>query len=593
MTAPSDSQLRPRPLALDGSPALLLGPNGRTGVVLIEDWGYEGLCARRSMRLLAELLARDGYPVLRFDLPGMGGSVLAPEAVSGIDMLDAALDAAIEALQRETGAEQIVLVGLGLGTLLAGRRMARNRQGIGALVLMAPLLSGRLYLREAQIRGAMIAERTRIAPELPDGAAMSVAGLVLSEGLSRDIRAASLGEAAIPCACPVMCLPRPGRTGEEDFAAALLANCTGAASIPFAGYDDLVTDPTLSAPPLAELAAIGTWVCQTLPSAPSPAASNHVGESARSPVPGPALLTGKGFREELVTLGRRGTLVGTWCQPDGQARRERTILFLTAGGTPRAGWGLATRETARDLARQGIASLRLDVSDIGDSAAAPGAPYPVHYSAGQQEDITDALTFLERRDAGEIIATGACSGAYLALRGAIADPRIKGAVCVNLQRFLWDPRENIGDLLRFDHGDTADYARKLFDPARIRKLFKGDVPVFALIGFLIRRAYNRFERASAPYALGLTTSSRLRRQIHGDLTTLERRGQTVDLIYSENDPGLPFLAQVLGARGKDAGKYRNLRLTFLRDTDHNLTPISARTTVRNTLLRHALADIAG
>lgn len=590
MTAPSDSQLRPRPLALDGSPALLLGPNGRTGVVLIEDWGYEGLCARRSLRLLAELLAREGYPVLRFDLPGMGGSAIAPEAVTGIDMLDTALDAAVEALQREAGASQIVLAGLGLGTLLAARRMARNRHGIGALVLMAPLLSGRLYLREAQIRGAMIAERTRIAPELPDGAAMSVAGLAMSEGLSRDIRAASLGEAAIPCKCPVLCLPRPGRTGEEDFATALLGNSTDAASVPFAGYDDLVTDPTLSTPPLADLAAIGKWVRQTLPSAPSPAPSAAAAAAPSDGLPAglSARVTGLGFCEDVVTLGRRGTLVGTWCEPEEHALRGRTILFLTAGGTPRAGWGLATRETARDLARQGIASLRLDVSDIGDSAAAPGAPDPVHYSARQQEDIADALAFLETREAGEIIATGACSGAYLALRGAIADPRIKGAVCVNLQRFLWDPRENIGDLLRFDHGDTADYARKLFDPARMKKLLKGDVPVLALIGFLIRRALNRLERASAPYALGLTTSSRLHRQINTDLATLNQRGQRTDLIYSEGDPGLAFLGQALGPRGRDAGRYAGLTVTFLGDTDHNLTPLSARKVVRDALLRQAM-----
>lgn len=588
MTATSDSNQLPRPLALDGSPALLLGPSGRTGVVLIEDWGYEGLCARRSMRLLAELLAREGYPVLRFDLPGMGGSLDCPESIEGIDRLDQALDAAIDALKAEAGAEQIVLAGLGLGALLAARRMARNRQSIGALVLLAPLLSGRLYLREAQIRGAMIAERTRVAPDLPEGAAMSVAGLPMSTGLARDIKAASLGEAAIPDDCPVLCLPRPGRTGEEEFAAALLANCQIAASIPLSGYDAMMTDPTLAEAPIADIQAIADWLQRVLPNTPSSATGP---ETPRSLVP--ALLKGNGFCEELVTLGRRGSLVGTLCMPAGQVRRGRTVLFLTAGGTPRTGWGMATRETARDLARQGIASLRLDVSDIGDSAAAPGAPSPVHYSARQQEDIADALAFLETRNAGEIIATGACSGAYLALRGAIADARIKGAVCVNLQRFLWDPRENIGDLLRFDHGDTADYARKLFDPARIKKLLKGEVPVFALIGFLIRRALNRIERASAPYALGLTTSSRLRRHINNDLATLDRRGQTVDLIYSENDPGLPFLAQTLGARGKDASKYSNLRLTFLDATDHNLTPISARTTVRDTLLRHALADIAG
>ena len=119
-------------------------------------------------------------------------------------------------------------------------------------------------------------------------------------------------------------------------------------------------------------------------------------------------------------------------------------------------------------------------------------------------------------------------------------------------------------------------------------MLRGDVPVFALIGFLIRRALNRLERASAPYALGLTTSSRLRRQISNDLMTLERRGQTVDLLYSEDDPGLPFLTQALGVRGKDAGKYMRLNLAFLDATDHNLTPKAARKAVADRLLRQSL-----
>ncbi|NBN79403.1 alpha/beta fold hydrolase [Microvirga tunisiensis] len=586
MDALSNVSRRQRPVLIGQEPGLLLGDPGQTGVLLIEDWGYEGLCARRSFRMLAELLADAGYPVLRADLPGMGGSTRAPEALVGIADLDLATDAALATLKEEGGCRRIVLAGMGLGSLLAVRRAVRNRSDVAALVLMAPMISGRLALREAQIRSAMIAERTRVPVEAGQAGSVTVAGLSMGPGLVADIRGSSFGEAAIPDGFPVLILPRPGRSGEEEFAAALLAGNPNAASHGFSGYDDLITDPTLAEPPLADFAVVRDWLLrhhapEPLPAAPAP---SRAPSASLAQVSASGRIGGEGYEEEVLVLGRRGNLVGTLCLPTlpgsgAETAKDPAVLFLTAGGTPRAGWALSMRESARALAREGITSLRLDLADIGDSSAVPGAQVPEHYHPRQLEDLADALDLLAARGHARVIATGACSGAYLALRGAIADPRIEAAVCVNLQRFLWDPREKIGNLLRFDHDNTVAYARKLFDRERLLRLIKGEVPVAALLGFLVSRAWTKLERATAPYALGLTLSSRLRRQVQSELAGLARRGLRLDLIYSEGDPGLAFLAPALGPDGRDAARYPGLSVTFLDGTDHNLTPIRARQTV--------------
>lgn len=564
----ADTVTAQTPIALTHEPALMMGPPAETGVILIEDWGYTGLCARRSMRLLAERLAAAGYPVLRFDLPGMGASLRNPEEIDGLEQAATALDEAAEALSAARACDRFIFAGLGLGALLALDRVARQPQSAAALILMAPPVSGRNWLRENQLNAAMIAERTGVSTPPVPGIAFHVAGIAMPEGLAAAIRSRRMTAQDIPASLPVLVMPRPGRTAEEDFASDLATTHAKATRLDFTSYDAMVTDPTLSQAPLDDLAGLALWLEQALlPEAPARAAAPA----------SPAILSAASFTEETVMLGRYGQMAGTWCKPVSPPEAPGpVVLAFSAGGTPRTGWAHGMRDMARALAAQGIASLRVDASDIGDSVAAPEGLYPVHYSAPQMQDVTDALDWLGARGYPQVIATGACSGAYLALRGAVADTRIKAAVCVNLQRLLWDRREDIADLLHFGHDDAVGYAGKLLDPDKLRKLFSGGVPVLRLLKYMAGRALQKAEEKTAPWAMGLTPSSRLQRQIAADLALVSGRNQTIDLIYSPNDPGLPYLEQALGPDGAKAASLPGLSVTFLEKADHNLTPPEAR-----------------
>lgn len=575
----ADTVTAQTPVALSREPALVMGPPARNGVILIEDWGYTGLCARRSMRLLAERLAAAGYPVLRFDLPGMGASLRNPEDIGGLEQAATALDEAAEALSAARACDRFIFAGLGLGASLALDRAARHPQSAAALILMAPSISGRSWLRENQLNAAMIAERTGIVTPPEPGIAFHIAGLAMPESLAATIRPHRMNVEEVPAHLPVLAMPRPGRAAEEDFASDLAAKHPGATRLDFSGYDAMVTDPTLSQAPLDDLAGIALWLEHTLPP----------GAPARAPTPAkPAILSAATFCEETVILGRYGQMAGTWCRPvSPQERTGSVVLSFSAGGTPRTGWAHGMRQMARALAARGIASLRVDASDIGDSGAAPEGLYPVHYSAPQMQDVTDALDWLNARGYPQVIATGACSGAYLALRGAVADPRITAAVCVNLQRLLWDRREDIASLLHFGHDGAAANAGKLLKPEKLRKLFSGEVPVLRLLKFMAGQTLRKAEAKTASWSMGLTPSSRLQRRIAADLALVSGRGQTIDLIYSPNDPGLPYLEQALGSMGAKAASLPGVSVTFLEKADHNLTPPEARAVWLDHLLKAA------
>lgn len=89
---------------------------------------------------------------------------------------------------------------------------------------------------------------------------------------------------------------------------------------------------------------------------------------------------------------------------------------------------------ARELARNGVASLRFDAANIADSPPVEGVPEQVLYDVRQNDDVVAALDFLSAQIAGPIVAAGRCSGAYLAFNGAL--PMIASALSLRSIRLF-------------------------------------------------------------------------------------------------------------------------------------------------------------
>jgi pimeloyl-ACP methyl ester carboxylesterase len=82
---------------------------------------------------------------------------------------------------------------------------------------------------------------------------------------------------------------------------------------------------------------------------------------------------------------------------------------------------------ARRLARQGVRSVRLDLSGVGDSPTRPGRQRDVVYAPDWLDDLVDAVDALAP---APVVLVGLCSGAYSALECALA-ARVRGVCVVN------------------------------------------------------------------------------------------------------------------------------------------------------------------
>ncbi len=164
------------PVYISGCYAVLHAAHGRRGVVICGPLGEEALNAYRSQVFLAEQLAQAGFPALRLSYYGTGDSAGEDDEPGRFRAWIDSIVAAVRWMRSSCGVASVALCGVRIGAALAA--LASSELGdVQELVLIAPVASGRRFLREQILTARTIADIWQSTSPIDDGRWFEAYGL--------------------------------------------------------------------------------------------------------------------------------------------------------------------------------------------------------------------------------------------------------------------------------------------------------------------------------------------------------------------------------------------------------------------------------
>ncbi|SEC56799.1 Serine aminopeptidase, S33 [Burkholderia sp. WP9] len=578
-----------RPVVFDGQFGWLHPASGPDGLVLCYPFGYDALCTYRGMRRLAEGLAARGMPVLRFDYPGTGDSAgEASEPGRWRAWIDS-IKQAVALLRESSGVERVTLCGLRLGGTLAALA-AQELGGVDGLVLLAPVLSGKNYQRELRAhyrQWLSIPAAMDCVPEPDTDAFVEAYGFRLYQDTLESLRAVDLKRDAPRPAGRVLMLDSLDPARVDALAAHYREQGVDVERQPFDEYSRFMMESLDSEIPQSAFQSIENWLADgaahAIASGRAATVSDTHGSAPHTSDRETTHVVESGVVETPVWLDG-GRLFGIYCRPEVHgAVTAPAALLLNTGAVSRIGNARLGVRFARRLARQGIASLRVDLGGLGDSMPSLDAlSLDALYAQSGVDDAACAARWLTAQGHRGAVLLGICAGAYVGLHAAAREPAALGAVLVNLQKFTW---QNICDahgkptVAVAAFGSTRSYLRSMCEPRKWLRVLKGQTGGWPVARELAGRFAARF---------GATLADRIERICGIELGAQEERsllaavdahGVETRLLFGVLDEGVEELERHFGVRGARLQRFRHIRAAFCEHTDHAILSASAQENV--------------
>jgi pimeloyl-ACP methyl ester carboxylesterase len=568
------------------------------GLVICKPFGYEAICAHRSLRAFADAAAAVGVPTLRVDYLGTGDSAPLDPDADQLQVWTRDVIAAVSELRRRTGVHQVCLLGVRLGAVLATLAAAEFAVPT-PLILIAPVLSGRRYLRDLRITrlaaligkdvspGGSSSESAQVSP-----ASMEVSGFPLSAATLAALADVDLTARDPPSTSDVLLIDGKSLPVAAAWARQLSERGVRTTYSALPGLIEmLMTAPQAATIPREMIAATQAWLREIVSAVPARSNGRYVlAYSADSEVmtlrsDGPAHLDP--MTERSVFFGPDSAIFGIITEPRPGESRRRAVIMLNAGADLHVGVHGMHVSLARQWASRGYVVLRMDLAGLGDSRKRPGQADNEVFPTTALDDIRAALQLLRDRYAvGDITLFGLCSGAYHALRAAADGAAVNRILMVNPLNFFWKNGMILDNLQSADVvRDAALYRQRLWSWAAWKRLMSGKVEIVRIAKIYMARPMLAVE--GALYDVARRIGVRLRHDLGRELEEIDARGVRIVFVFARGEPGLGLLKIEAGSALRRLGE--RCRVRIIDDADHSFSQGGPRATLQNILSEELFA----
>jgi len=562
---------------------------GGHGILICPPVGHEQIHSHRALRHLADSLAVAGFVACRFDYHGMGDSAGIDEDPDRVATWQRNICDAIGWLKERLGCRQISVIGLRLGALLALKAVAG--QAVSDLVLWAPVINGRQYLRELQ---ALSLSGAIQSPDAQESGDLEAAGFVVTQQTAADLCELQATHSQPGCQ-RVLIVARDDFSEDRRLSDHLSQLGIVTQQIRQPGYAAMMAEPHRTEVPVQAIDSIVNWL------APADGNPQHAGRKRQEILQTDTALPQQQIRERVLSIDGQPALFGILAEPASERMTDLPlIVLLNAGATYRVGPNRLNVLLARQLAARGFHSLRVDLAGLGDSVAGDCDRENDPYRATMFRDIDLVLKHAQRHlGCQRAILIGLCSGAYAAFQSAaqFANPALVECVLINPLTFFWKEGMSIQSPEALELKSLAYYTQAANRPMKWWRLVSGRSQIGISGALALLPRIFRGLRRTAPVKhverrqprhdgeVGHPTHD----DLSGDLQQAIAAGRHLAFFFSSDDPGHSILKMRAWRVANALRRAGKLTCAVFENADHTFSRRRPRQSIIQAIAKHLSA----
>lgn len=543
----------------------------RVGVIIVGPIGPEYMHSHRSLRYLADQLAAQGFTSLRYDPLGMGNSShdLAYESLAAGWQRN--LAAATRFFEDSLNITDVVLVGLRSGALLVSEYLA-TAAAKGA-VFWYPYLKGSAFVRDLQIIDSMLHIETSGTEFIEAG------GYPLYPATQTWLEDIDLLKMPVKNLHHAFVINNAAQPPSKKLQQALSAQGVTVTQENLSGLERMMKQSEITEVPVDNVTAILDWlnnVCTE--EQENRRFEEHESEPlVREPsVLKPLVL--EHCHERPLFIAAERPMFGIVTEPHQPDHKKPLLIFINGGSGHHAGPNRMYVDICRRLAEEGFSSLRLDLSNLGDSARdiTPQAHNPyAHTAAG---DVNAVLNYLREHTAYDsFVVSGLCSGAHNSFQAVVQRPSadVREIILINPLAFYWKQGDSLLTPADSQHeADAAHYSGNVRSLSKWITLFTSPKKMRNAFAFGIRLMNKTARRLTKKMAgaVGLVQYS----QLEKDLLLINQQGTRVTLFIGETEPGYRLLLAQAGDTVKKQVAKGEMHIAVISSGDHTFSSLASR-----------------
>ena len=540
-----------------------------TAVIIISPFGPEYMHCSRSVKILADHIAATGFHCVRYDPPGMGNSSADLEDENiWLKWLEAP-QSLTQHLNNKFNIKNIILLGLRSGCLVMSELLKSSEYA--ASIFWYPHTRGSHYIRGIQLLDSVLYENDKVQT----GGTLDGGGYPITESLQTEIKKINLLKQDFAGINKTLVINDKETTSKSKLNEHLLNNDINTESIYLEGLDAMIKQVALSKVPFNNIDTICSWLKHNFTDTPRKSEA-FIAEQRQYKT--------RDFCESIVRITSPRNIFGILTIPESN-NKNRIVIIVNTGAAHHAGPNRFHVETARILALKGITTLRIDLSNLGDSIHDDNQEFPDEFPASSTEDINAVMSFVSENIYKEIILCGLCAGAHNIFHAALNSNNtdLKKLILINPETFYYNPEQSE---LSSENPQTevkqVYYQQQLFNPKKWLALLTNPEKLLSvskfLFLFIIKKSKILFRKLLRLVNINIKTT------LETDIARLADKGIVINLVYSKGDPGYAILmAQAAGLTRtlKTQGLYESF---LIEDADHTFSSKKSRQSLYSTLL---------